>query len=129
MTKTLNWRLSKLPTPDEVRELVKDKIITQEEARDILFSKEEQEDRDKKSLESEIKFLRELVERLSQNNRSAIYETVKYIEKPYIRWNWYKPYGVWCGDNMNVTTNGNNLLAQAQSMSTQAVNFSDIKTF
>ena len=48
--KNLKWRLSKLPTPDEVRELVKDKIITQDEAREILFSQETDEERDKDSL-------------------------------------------------------------------------------
>ena len=37
MTKDLKWRLSKLPTPDELRGLVKDKIITQEEARDLAL--------------------------------------------------------------------------------------------
>ena len=57
MTKKIVWRLSKLPTADELRELVKDKIITQEEAREILFNLETEEERDKKSLESEIKFL------------------------------------------------------------------------
>ena len=50
MTKKLNWRLSKLPTPDEVRELVKDKIITQEEAREILFKEDTKEERNKEEL-------------------------------------------------------------------------------
>ena len=58
MTKTkLIWRLNKLPTTEELRELVKDKIITNEEARDILFNFESEEDRDSESLKSEIKFL------------------------------------------------------------------------
>ena len=90
MTKKLVWRLGKLPSPDEVRELVKDKIITQEEAREILFSQETEEDRDKGSLKEEIKFLRELVQKLS--NRSTIIETIKYIEKPYTNLGWYQPY-------------------------------------
>jgi hypothetical protein len=50
MTTKLVWRLGKLPSPDEVRELVKDKIITQEEAREILFSQEDEIARDEKSL-------------------------------------------------------------------------------
>jgi len=93
--KTLKWRLSKLPTSEEVISLVKDKIITQEEAREILFSQETEEDRDEESLKSEIKFLRELVDRLSTKN--LIVETIRYIEKPYTKWGWYKPYEVWCG--------------------------------
>ena len=95
MTKKLNWRLSKLPTPDEVRELVKDKIITQDEARGILFSSETEEERDKKSLESEIKFLRELVEKLS-SSKTTIIETIREVQKPYHQYAWYKPYEVWC---------------------------------
>ena len=95
MTKKLIWRLSSLPSVVELRELVKDKIITQEEAREILFSSENQEDRDKKSLESEIKFLRELVETLSKN-KGQIITTIKEIETPWRDYPWYSPYGFWC---------------------------------
>lgn len=93
MTKKINWRLSKLPTPDEVRELVKDKIITQDEARDILFKEETEEERDVDSLKTEIKFLRKLVEKLSE--RQTIIETIRTIEKPYIKYDWYHPYHLW----------------------------------
>lgn len=134
MPKKLQWRLSKLPTPDEVRELVKDKIITQEEAREILFSQETEEDRDKKSLETEIKFLRELVSKLS-STRTQIVETIREVYVPYKRWDWYKPYEVWCSSasaNDNVTyaytstpdNSGINTLAVSFNDS-----FSNIKTF
>lgn len=95
MTKKTNlkWRLSKLPTPDELRELVKDKIVTQEEAREILFSQEEVEERDKESLEAEIKFLRETIQQLA--SRDKIVETIRIIEKPYKTFEWYKPYAYW----------------------------------
>lgn len=95
MTKKLVWRLGKLPSPDEVRELVKDKIITQEEAREILFSSETEEERDKKSLEDEIKFLRELVSKLSNNQTTRIIETIKEVETPYRKIHWFKPYQDW----------------------------------
>lgn len=118
MTKKLKWRLSSLPTPSELRELVKDKIITQEEARDILFKLEDYHNcdkcktewigdidkcpncedidkRDKKSLESEIKFLRELVSKLGAASTTKIVETIKYIEKPYKTYPWYTPYYNW----------------------------------
>ena len=91
----LVWRLSKLPTTEELRELVKDKIITQEEAREILFSTETKEDRDSDSLKSEIKFLRELVDKLSKAQPAQIIETIKYIEKPYYKYEWYSPYTHW----------------------------------
>ncbi len=137
MTKDLKWRLSKLPTPDEVRELVKDKIITQEEARDILFS--QVDERDKESLEEEIKFLRTLVDKLS--NKSQLIETIKYIEKPYYQYNWWKPYEVWCSssnvnssvtnainpgyDDAICTANGTMYL----STNCQDMSFKDIQTF
>ena len=35
MKKSLKWRLSSLPTPIEVMELTKEKLITKEEAREI----------------------------------------------------------------------------------------------
>jgi len=92
MTKTIKWRLGKLPDPLELQGLVRDEIITKEEAREILFSTEELEDR--KALEAEIKFLRQLVDKLANN--SKIVETIRYIEKPYYKWNWYQPYATWC---------------------------------
>lgn len=95
MTKKLVWRLSKLPSADELRELVKDKIITQEEAREVLFKLEEDENRDKESLKDEIKFLRELVDKLS--SKKQVIETIKTVEIPYYREKpWYQPYAIWC---------------------------------
>ena len=130
MTKKLVWRLSKLPTVDELRGLVQDKIMTKEEAQEILFNQEEQVDRDKKSLESEIKFLRELVEKLSNKNNSTIVETIRYIEKPYYTHDWFKPYATWTGsitDASNVT----NVVASGAGVMylSDNTNFSKIETF
>ena len=112
----LVWRLGKLPTVEEVNTLLQNKIITQEEAREILFNTRTVEERDKNSLEAEIKFLRELVDKLA--NRQQIIETFKTIEvqKPnYPTQSWFKPYNVWC---MNTSANN-------------AINsfFKDIQTF
>lgn len=96
MTTKLKWRLGKLPSPDEVRELVKDKIITQEEARDILFNTETDDERDANSLKEEIKFLREIIDNLSKNNRSQLIETIRYVEKPYLQYYWNTPYVTYC---------------------------------
>lgn len=128
MTKKLNWRLSKLPTPDEVRELVKDKIITQEEAREILFSSEEIEERDKKSLESEIKFLRELVDKLSKS-RSEIITTIREVEVPYRKYPWYNPYIIWCGGTSSGSYTSENVDVNGSQTIDQNYNFSNIKTF
>lgn len=133
----LVWRLGKLPTPDELRELVKDKIITQEEAREILF---DQEDGDTKSLKEEIKFLRQVV----QDMGASKYTTV--IRDYYPKFNnhgWYQPYYNTCSGVTNaiassdLNTSGINLInAQANSVVTSfgsgTVSLTDItkiKTF
>lgn len=94
MTKQLKWRLGKLPTPEEVSNLVNDKIITKEEARDILFNEVEEKEQSIDDAKKEIKFLKELVEKLA--NKSQIIESIRYIEKPYYNYGWYNPYQVWC---------------------------------
>lgn len=137
-TKKLVWRLKEQPSSESLRQLVTDGLLTKEEAREMLFSSETEEDRDKKSLESEIKFLRSLVDQLSKNNNTRIVEVVKEIQVPYSKWNWYKPYEVWCTnttqDFKDTNTvfcnsgNGNKLNASA-TLNTMSKAFSDIETF
>lgn len=128
---TMKWRLSKLPTPDEIRELVKDKIITQEEARQILF--DHVEAGNEQALKDEIKFLRTLVDKLSQN-RTQIIETIKEVEKPYYRFDWYQPYHTYCNDNV-VHGSGGGLIPYSDGNSTGIAvgydvnGFTDISTY
>jgi hypothetical protein len=135
MTNQLKWRLGKLPTSDEVLKLVNDKIISKEEAREILFNEEVQTERDKKSLEDEIKFLKEIIEKLSNNNTTKIVEIIKEVKVPYYQWNWYKPYEVWCGGALTSGTlagSGTVYLGTSNTTDlTNAVNcsFSNIQTF
>ena len=139
MTNKIVWRLKETPTSENLRELARDGILSKDEAREILFSSETEEDRDKKSLESEIKFLRELIEKLSE--RSRIVEVIKEVRVPYYQHPWYQPYEYWCGGtttipltsgNMTYTTAGG---ASASTAGTDTLggtathNFSDIKTF
>ena len=105
-----------------LRELVKDGILTKEEAREILFNLEEQTDRDIESFKSEIKFLRELVEKLA--NTQKVVEIVREIQKPYYPHYWWKPYEIWCSSGA-YTSNGNGLEMVTGGNS----NFSNIKTF
>ena len=123
MTKKIVWRLKEQPTSEMLRELVKDNILTKNEAREILFNLEEQTDRDIESFKSEIKFLRELVEKLA--NPQKVVEIIREIEKPWKPYCWWQPYWVWsttsCGYSSNTNTSA--LMAGASS------NFSDIKTF
>mgnify|MGYP001559140621 FL=1 len=86
MTKKIIWRLKEQPSSESLRELVKDGILTKEEAREILFSQQEDTERDSESLKAEIKFLRELVEKLS--NRSQIIREVEIVKVPYYHSSW-----------------------------------------
>lgn len=89
------WRMGKLPTIEEIRQLVTDKILTPDEAREILFSQETEEERDIKSLEAEIKFLRELVQKLSEN-KTQIVRMIEQIHVPYKKYDWVEPYMYYC---------------------------------
>ena len=132
--KKIIWRLKEQPSSESLRELVKDSILTKEEAREILFSSETEEDRDKKSLESEIKFLRELVDKLSSNKLPGVVKVIKEIQSPWEIWGWYKSYQWWC-DTVTVpmrtiTAASGSAMTNLDSTSTQALpRFSDIKTF
>lgn len=124
----LKWRLAERPTPEEVRGLLKDEVITKEEAREILFSLETEEDRSKKSLQDEIKFLRELVAKLS-TNRSVIIETIREVEKPWKRYDWYQPYYMYATNAG--TTQANTVYAMnatAGSLTSTASNLSQLST-
>jgi hypothetical protein len=141
MTKKLTWRLGKLPSTEELRELVKDKLITNEEAREILFKLEEDTERDKGSLETEIKFLRELVDKLS--NKTQIVEVIKEIRTPYYTQQWVQPYIHWCSGTIldngyatgtqtltSMATSGTNSITNAtSSVSAGNGSFSSISTF
>jgi hypothetical protein len=130
----LVWRLGKLPTVSELKELVDSKIITNEEAREILLNHEEISERDIKSYQEEIKFLRELVEKMSQNQKTI--EIIKQIEIPYVKKDWYYPYIVWndrtskyyCSGTSNITLLNSNTDNVGSNFGTQC-SFSSIKTF
>jgi len=128
MTKKLVWRLREQPTTKMLQELVSTAILTKDEAREILFSSETEEDRDKKSLQSEIKFLRELVEKLSK--RSEIVTTIREIEVPYRRYDWYNPYNNWCGGTVDYTVgHDDTTLVHDTGIGWSNTTFANINTF
>lgn len=134
MTKTLKWRLGKLPTSEEVLELMKNELITKKEAKEILFSEENTEEISISSLKDEIKFLRELVEKLS--NKTQIIETIRTIEKPYIHWGWYQPYVTYCNSGLISATNDATSYVMTTAgtsgttyLSVTNAKFSEIQTF
>jgi hypothetical protein len=137
----LVWRLGKLPTVEEITSLINNKVITQDEAREILFNKKIEEERDIKSLETEIKFLRDLVEKLSQG-RNQIVEVIKEVVKPiYIKEPWYQPYYYWCNESSSITlgvsgtttnlSNAINCTASSSQLNSTPTNcsFSSIQTW
>ena len=89
------WRLQERPSTEALRGLVKDGILTKEQAQEILFTREEVTERSKESLEEEIKFLRMLIDKLSQKER--IIETIREVEVPWRRYDWYTPYRWYSG--------------------------------
>ena len=122
MTKKLSWRLSKLPTVEELQQLVKDEIITKEEAREVLFSDRELED--VKSLKQEIKFLKKLTEKLA-DSPDKIIETIRYIEKPYFERHWYRPYDTWCSNTSYLSGAGTIDLVGNSSGTALTANYTD----
>ena len=141
MKKSLKWRLSSLPTPDEVRELVKDKIITKEEARSILFNLTD--GKEAEELKSEIKFLREIIEKLSENKVTQLIEIIKEVQHPY--WNrqpFYQPYYQWCSTGSGsgsvtstsqnaayLSTDADATISMSSTLDSNQDNFSSINTF
>lgn len=135
-TTKIKWRLGNLPTPEELRGLVKDSLVSKEEAREILFTLETDDTREKKSLEAEIKFLRQLIEKLS--SPSIIIQTIKEVQKPYYQQPWYAPYATWTnaiGTSGSLTVNGSSgITSFTNTANTAAItgtgqSFSDIQTF
>ena len=86
----LKWRLSKLPTVEELTSLEEKKILTKEEVKKILFNNETVEERDVESYKSEIKLLREVIDKLS-DRQSVANVLIEYIPK-YVTQPFYQPY-------------------------------------
>ena len=127
--KTLKWRLTKLPTAEELLQLVEAKIITAEEAKDVLFSEESKEDIDAKALQEEIKFLRNLVDTLSAQNRHVIVEKIREVEVPYRKYQWYGPYNDWSlnGSASVVMCNADGTITKTKLL--EDASFNQIRTF
>jgi len=123
MTKKLIWRLKEQPTSESLQGLVSTGLLTKDEAREILFNLQEEGERDIKSLEEEIKFLRDIIDKLSRNNYSGTITIIKEIEKPYSQRPWYGPYNSW--SNSDLTT----LCSNTDSINNMPLSFNSIQTF
>lgn len=132
MKTKLKWRLSKLPTPSELVELVNNKLVTQEEAKEILFDSVTKEDTDAEALKAEIKFLRQVIEDLSKSRSNTVTVIEKHIDH-YKQWDWYRPYYTYCSTGLNNVTSGLTLDGGNGGGTTKAVytatSLNDLKTF
>jgi len=137
----ISWRLKEQPTSESLRELVKDGILTKEEAREILFSLQDTDERSIDGFKLEIKFLRELIDKLV-SDRTKVVEIIREREPYWKRYEWYQPYYAWssnsnqllCGTDYTVTTTNQAGMTQAgmtQAGITNATTnaFSSIETF
>lgn len=111
MTKKLVWKLKEAPTAEGVARLVEQKVITPEEARDMVArdfdSKEADEAKD-----AELEFLRKLVDKLLAKIDQHSYTTIyRDVWKP--RYDRYEP--IWC------TTTSTSLPNYTVFMSTNSV--------
>lgn len=87
-TKKLVWKLKDLPTGDELASLVEQKVITPEEAREIILSEEKVDSNALKAKDEEIKFLRDLVDTLARrhNGWTTIYHEYERLTPKYPIW-------------------------------------------
>lgn len=92
MTNELKWRLSELPTGDEVASLVEQKVITTKEARQILFNEGKDDSKKVKELSEEVKFLRELCDKLAAKSNGWTTIIREYQQYKPIYPTWYTGY-------------------------------------
>jgi polyhydroxyalkanoate synthesis regulator phasin len=120
MTKQeLKWRLKDLPDATGIAELVKQGVVTKEEARELLFNKVDQTDGDKvQALEKQIAFLEEMVRELAKNRTVNTFHTteiIKRYEPYYYPRYWMQSSGI--GGNVAMAANNSiNLASYAQKL-------------
>lgn len=118
MTKNLKWRLKELPDGEEVALLVEQKVITKEEARELLFSDTKQADESVviKALKKQIEFLEGLVKELAKDNSRTVYVD-RYIDHWKPRW----PEVTW----MSTTTDGSGISTAGSIGETTVTNYTN----
>jgi len=130
MTKKIIWRLKEQPTSKMLQELVSSGILNKNEAREILFNETEESERSIESLKQEIKFLRELIEKLANNQR--VVEVIKEIRHTY-DYPWCRPYYTWTDYQLGCSSDTLSGVTVSDASDTTytsiSANFSDISTF
>lgn len=81
-TKNLTWKLKELPSVDELAKLVDTKILTPEEAREIVLGDPESDKGKIKALEELVSFLQETITEMSKNKQTFVpVERTIYIDR------------------------------------------------
>jgi hypothetical protein len=103
MTKTLNWKLKTLPDATDIASLVEQKVITADEAREILFnSRESEKDQENEALKEQIRFMEKTVEDLiKQMGTQFKFGGYQYHPRTPLK-HWYSAQGTML---VNSTTN------------------------
>lgn len=106
MTKKLVWRLATKPTVDEITTLLDKKIITETEAKELLFNEEEPPKKATKSelddIRSEMKFIRDFVMNLrGVQVQPIIIERIKEVERDP----WVRPWITWSMNHLYDNSN------------------------
>jgi polyhydroxyalkanoate synthesis regulator phasin len=131
MTKKIIWRLKESPTTEKLSNLVRDGILTKDEAREILFNLTDESERSIESYQQEIKFLRELIEKLS--NRTQIVEVIKEVRHIHDSHPWYTPYHGWTTGAVylsgTTTDTANSFTLTSDASMAASSDFGDISTF
>lgn len=89
----LKWRLANKPTLKDVEKMLDLEIISKEEARQMLFS-EETENEKIKALEEQVEFLKSVIDKMPYNSPQVVYQ---YITR-------YVPQYTWTGTPWHGTT-------------------------
>lgn len=119
--KKLVWKLKELPTAEAIADLVDTKVITPEEARDILFKEETKQSDEVEALKEMVKTLQEMVHDLSnrQNNITLVPYT-KIVEVPSRTTPYWERYwkqnAVWCDTGTTLTSTTGNTTTYTLSM-------------
>lgn len=95
MEAKLKWRLKDLPDANGVAQLVEQKVITQEEARQLLFNNNDYQEIERiKALEKQVEFLEELVRELSKQRITHTHSTT-FIDNAVRRYESYYRPALW----------------------------------
>lgn len=82
---SLVWRLPTKLTLDEIEKMIELKIISPEEAKELTFNSADDNDK-VKALEEQVKFLKELVDKLSTQPAQVIWNYVNTYRPSYPTW-------------------------------------------